>query len=899
MAEQEKIHHLEDKIKELERSLSAKEKICDILMKRVERSIDSVGGAYSIFERNILLQKLVDQRSRELEDANKKLSHEINERVKGEQELQNVIQGSPIPEFVIRKDHKVLYWNKALEELSGIKAGEVIGTRQHWKAFYSKKRPCLADLLVDETLEAIPQWYSGKYIKSKLIEGAYEAIDFFPELGDGGKWLRFTAASIRDFQGDLVGAIETLEDITERKQAEDALIESQQRLAGIINFLPDAAMVIDRDGKLIAWNRAIEDMTGVRAKEMLGKGNYEHAIPFYKERRPILIDLVLQPKEEVERKYRTIKWQGEIIIGEAYISDLRGNTVYLLGTASPLYDTKGSIVGAIETIRDITDSRKMEKELASEHDRLAAILDGIPIPAFVIDLNHAVVLWNRNNEIFTGKSKDEMLGRRLDLRFLAKDKTPYALAELVLKMSDEDLICKYGSKGVLKSNIFPGAFESIGPIFLGGEEHIMSIQAARIYNQQGEVIGAVQTAQDITERIRIQEEQEKLQSQLIQAQKMEAIGILAGGIAHDFNNILTGIMGYTELYKEAVRDQPKVYHSMEQVLKATERAKDLVQQILAFSRKAEPEKKPIAIAPIVEEVVNFMRASLPATIEITLKSKEPSDVIMADPSQMHQVLVNLCTNAGYAMKDTGGVLEIGMEEVFIGADDRLNHPSIRLGHYLELSVRDTGQGISRENLGRIFEPYFTTKVKGEGTGLGLAVVHGIVKDHGGEIRIYSEVGKGTIFRIYLPLLEQHTEYTADARETILRGKGETILFVDDEKMVVELNRELLEALGYRVVTETDPVKAIEAFKENRDAFDLLITDKTMPRLTGFDVVREVRSIRTDIPVILCSGFQEKEDLEKLTALGINQLIAKPIKMSILAKAIRDVLDKDRFETQKT
>jgi two-component system cell cycle sensor histidine kinase/response regulator CckA len=230
VAEQEKINQLEEKVKALEKSLMAKEKVCEVLIKRVERSIDSVGGAYSIFERNILLQNLVDQRSRELEDANKKLSQEIHERIKSEQRLHSVIQGSPIPIFVIGKDHRVLYWNKALEELSRIKANESFGTRQHWRAFYSKERPCMADLLVDEILEAIPQWYSGKYVKSKLIEGAYEATDFFPELGNGGKWLHFTAASIRDSQGNLVGAIETLEDITENKQVEEARQRLEDRL---------------------------------------------------------------------------------------------------------------------------------------------------------------------------------------------------------------------------------------------------------------------------------------------------------------------------------------------------------------------------------------------------------------------------------------------------------------------------------------------------------------------------------------------------------------------------------------------------------------------------------------------------------------------------------------------
>jgi PAS domain S-box-containing protein len=272
VAEQEKIKQLEEKVKALEKSLSAKEKICEILTKRVERSLDSVGGAYSIFERNILLQNLVDQRSRQLEDANRKLSQEISERVKSEQRLHSVIQGCPIPIFVIGKDHRVLYWNKALEELSRIKANESIGARHPWKAFYSKERPCMADLLVDEILQATPQWHSGKYVKSTLIEEAYEATDFFPEMGNGGKWLRFTAASIRDSQGDLVGAIETLEDITESRQAEAALRKAKEEAEKMNEHL-------ERQTAFAAEMAAKASMANAAKSEFLANMSHEIRTP--------------------------------------------------------------------------------------------------------------------------------------------------------------------------------------------------------------------------------------------------------------------------------------------------------------------------------------------------------------------------------------------------------------------------------------------------------------------------------------------------------------------------------------------------------------------------------------------------------------------------------------------
>jgi len=303
-------------------------------------------------------------------------------------------------------------------------------------------------------------------------------------------------------------------------------------------------------------------------------------------------------------------------------------------------------------------------------------------------------------------------------------------------------------------------------------------------------------------------------------------------------------------------------------------------------------------ATIVKEVMKFVRASLPTTIEIRQSIEESSDVIMADPTQMHQVLMNLCTNAGHAMRERGGVLEIGLKEIVVAVRDSAHSPSLPSGRYLELSVRDTGHGISRKNIEKIFDPYFTTKEKGEGTGLGLAVVHGIVKDHGGDIRVFSEEGKGTVFSVYLPLIDKQKEKEERIEEDIQMGKGEMILFVDDENMVVDMSRELLEDLGYRVVTETSPVKAIELFQAHRHAFDLVITDKTMPHWTGYDLTGEIRKISAAIPIIMCSGFQEKGDMEKLVNLGISRLITKPIRMRVLAQAIRNVLDKADPETQK-
>jgi PAS domain S-box-containing protein len=709
----------------------------------------------------------------------------------------------------------------------------------------------------------------------------FDIDEYLAALDRVPRWSRETVETVMEFYTKFaamvsrlsLGNIRLSRSLLEQKRVEEALRETKRRLADIIEFLPDATLVIDRKGAVIAWNRAMEFMTGVKAEDILGKRNHEYSLPFYGKRRPILIDLVFISREEIAKKYSSVKREGDILLAEAVDVPIRGVPTALSGAARPLYDSKGNIVGAIESIRDISERKQAEELLKRSEANYRSVIENIQDIFYRSDpQGHLIMASPSFLTLLEYESFDDCLGKPM----ASFNHDPVKRAEFLRQLLDKGSVQNY--ELVLKRR--------------DGTPVIVETNSHSYFDGAGNVAGIEGTFRDITERKQAEEDRKKLESRLIQAQKMEAIGTLAGGIAHDFNNILSAIMGYTELYQDAVRDQPKVYEHTKQVLSAANRAKDLVKQILAFSRKSEHEKKPIILSPIVKEVVKFLRASLPTTIEIKQRINENLDAIMADPTQMHQVLMNLCTNAGHAMKETGGILEIGLKEAVIHADNLLRHPALKSGRYLELCIRDTGHGISQENQEKIFEPYFTTKEKGEGTGLGLAVVHGIVKDHGGEISVYSEVGKGTIFRAYLPLIEKKAEGKKDVEEAVPWGKGETILYIDDEHMIVDASRQVMEQLGYKVVTETDPVKAIELFKAGRDTFDLVITDKTMPHLTGFDLAREIRRIRADIPLLICSGFQEKEDMEKLKILGISRLISKPIRKFTLAKAIRDVLDKD-------
>jgi len=378
--------------------------------------------------------------------------------------------------------------------------------------------------------------------------------------------------------------------------------------------------------------------------------------------------------------------------------------------------------------------------------------------------------------------------------------------------------------------------------------------------------------------------------QLQQVMKLQAIGTLAGGIAHDFNNILFPIVGYTELTMDEFPEDSQARKNLEEVLKATNRAKELVQQILTFSRRGGQERKPLRVQFLIKESVKLLRATIPSTIEIECDVDEKCSPIMGDPTQIHQVVMNLCTNAYHAMQVTGGKLEVKLKEVDIGYQESMERVGMKVGRHLKLTVKDAGHGMGPEVLERIFEPYYTTKEPGKGTGLGLSVIHGIIKNHGGDISVSSQPGKGTIFDTYLPIVDDVEAETIPAATAAAVPGNESILLIDDEKQIIDIEQRILERLGYRVTPKTDSEEALEEFVSLPDKFDLVITDMTMPKMTGDQLARKILDIKPDIPVILCTGFSEKITEEKALDMGIDKFIMKPIVKDELASTIRAVLD---------
>jgi PAS domain S-box-containing protein len=410
-----------------------------------------------------------------------------------------------------------------------------------------------------------------------------------------------------------------------------------------------------------------------------------------------------------------------------------------------------------------------------------------------------------------------------------------------------------------------------------------------LFDEHDQLMEYQAIGRDITEQKVAQDERNKLERQLYQAQKIEAIGTLAGGIAHDFNNILSAVIGHSELAMLYLPKKSKAKQNLKKILNSAYRARKLVNLIQTISLEGEAEPKPVQIHLIVNEALRLLRASLPATIDIHQSIAIESDTVLCDPGHIHQVVMNLCANAQYAMRENGGTLSLTLAPEDINSRTAAKYPDLHPGPYVKLTVSDTGYGMDRSTIERIFDPYFTTKEIDMGTGLGLAVVHGIVKSYGGKINASSQPGKGTTFEILLPRMVDPIEEESEEFMDLPRG-DERILFIDDEEILVDLGCEILKKLGYRVESTTSPDHALEIFRRRPDRFDLVITDLTMPRLTGDKLAVKLMQIRPDIPIILCTGYNESISKERVKDLGIRALEKKPLVIQELAGTIRRVME---------
>jgi len=648
-------------------------------------------------------------------------------------------------------------------------------------------------------------------------------------------------------------------DVTERKRMEKALIRAEARHRVLVDTIPDLIWLKDLNGVYLSCNRTFERFFGAKESEIIGKTDYDFVDK----------DLASFFRKNDQKAMEA----GQPSINEEELTFADNGYHGLFETIkTPMHDTDGSLIGVLGISRDISERKKAENALNENEQRYKSAQRMGKVGNWEYDIVQERFWGSEEAKRIYGfdpKSKN-FTTNEVENCIPERERVHQALIDLIENNKPYNI-----------------EFE-IRPI-TGPPNKTMRSIAEVVRDENGDPKKVVGVIQDITQQKIAEREKIELERQLKLAQKMEAIGTLAGGIAHDFNNILGAILGYAEMARDDCSSKSLIARDLDQVIQASHRAKDLVKQILAFSHQAEIQKIPLQPASIVKEVTKLLRSTLPTTITILQKIDPDISLILADPTQIHQILINVTTNAFHAMEDFGGTLTISLENTALSQQDLVSFPYCQPGNYVKLSIADTGKGVAPEIRERIFDPYFTTKETGKGTGLGLSIVHGIIKSYGGSITCHSQMGKGTDFTIIFPAFEEEAVSDTQPIEKISLGT-ERILLIDDESMLAEMAGEMLGRLGYSVTVKTNSLEALNTFKNEPDAFDLVITDQTMPGMTGMDLSRRILQIRSDMIIILCTGFSPLISEEKAKAIGIKGFAYKPLTKKGLANLIRQLLD---------
>jgi PAS domain S-box-containing protein len=715
----------------------------------------------------------------------------------------------------------------------------------------------LPDDTQDRLLELERQLEAQRRVNDILLKRIAKSV----EIENGAFSLHEQNSRLEQHVSDRAQQLEEInrhlrQEITERRMAEQALRFSEERY----RFLMEESQqpfVVAREFEFIYVNPAAARLLGFETPEELIKAGMGAVVPMDEfESRLRRFDLRVRG-EMMDHTYeaRFVRTDGQIIWCEvnAKVGEFEGAVAVLAG------------------LHDITERKHATAELARANSTLLATLESTADAILVVDSDGRITryneklleMWDLSDPLAYGTEHLTLIGRQSEM---LRDSEEF-VARTIVNYSD----------------VTAHTFDLME--FIDGRVYERYSQPQLVDTK---CVGRVWSYRDITERVNAEKTKEQLEAQLRQAQKMEAIGTLAGGIAHDFNNILYAIQGYAELVLDNLPDGSLARKDQEEVLIASKRAADLVRQILAFSRQSNSQNSAVNVTDIAREVLRLIRASFPSTIDIRFGQTCENPIVMADSTQLHQILMNLCTNSGQALGEAGGVLEVSLRSEIITPGATQHGVGVQAGNYIVISVQDNGCGMTPQVMERIFDPFYTTKEVGVGTGLGLSTVHGIVAGLGGEITVESEVGKGTTFEIYLPraAAEKHEEKAEVSKE--LFGEGH-IMFVEDEEPLAKMATEALTRFGYTVEAFTSSAEAWKRFGAEPGAFDLVITDQTMPEITGSRLAEQMLALRPDLPVILCTGFSKTLTPTSAKALGVRMLLEKPIGIKDLAQAARTAL----------
>ena len=709
---------------------------------------------------------------------------------------------------------------------------------------------------IDETLSE-DGWQS---LWLAMKEGGSFSLETEARTSDGGLIPVEAKVSYLEYEGNECG-FAIVRNVSERKAAEKELRKQHELIERILDSIPHPFYMIDPATYSIQMANKAAGFGDLLEESRCYELTHDRNSPCGEPDHPCPLDDVMKTSSSVTMEHVHTGKDGETRIVE-----LR---------AHPLFDDSGKVKAVIEYALDITERKNAEAELVRSEERLRGVLESMSEGLVVADANGKIVLVNPAADSILGANE---MNPGLDFR---SKEFGISRPDKVSRFKPDELSLSRALQGESTDKVEQFIRNPANP---EGRSFLTSGRPIR--DENGTVTGGVIVLQEITG-------QKRLEEKLAQSQKMEAIGRLAGGIAHDFNNVLYAILGFTELAMDDVEKETRCFRSLQQAIEAGQRARDLVDQILLFSRQGEQERRPVELQTVLAETVSLLERTLPSTVEIQQTVDPDCPRIMANPTEVHQVIMNICTNASQAMSGKSGLLKIGLKEVGADPDTACKHEGGPCRKCVCLTVQDNGPGMDESTIRRVFDPYFTTKGVGEGTGMGLATAHGIVTALGGEIKVESVPGEGTRFEVLFPSCRgSSVDAGPDQSAQEPPGGREHVLFVDDEKAVVDVGRASLEALGYRVSPFSDSRKALEAFRADPERYDVVVTDQTMPGLIGSDLAGEMLRTRPDLPIILCTGYSKTLSREDAKAMGIGEYLLKPVMRNDLGRAVRRIVERE-------